>query len=159
MTPDDSRPTLVPFAGAPRVVDTTSDRAVDALVSARMSRQRRRDTAPEVELRKLLHRRGLRFRVEYPLPSMPRRRADIAFTRARIAVFVDGCFWHSCPQHGTMPATRREWWEAKLEANVSRDRDTDERLRDLGWESLRVWEHEDPNEASDRIAAIVTLRR
>ena len=117
---------------------------VGSAVSARMSRQRRRDTAPEVTLRRLLHRNGLRFRVDHPLPGMPRRRGDIVFTRARLAVFVDGCFWHSCPQHATTPATRTRWWTEKLERNVARDRDTDRRLAEQGWTYLRFWEHEDP---------------
>ncbi|RBY97950.1 very short patch repair endonuclease [Blastococcus sp. TF02-8] len=109
-----------------------------------MSRQARRDTAPEVALRRELHRRGLRFRVDWPLPGMPRRRADIAFTRSRVAVFVDGCFWHSCPEHRTAPVANKAWWAAKLEANVSRDRDTDQHLTALGWTVLRFWEHQDP---------------
>src|SRR4051812_22101064 len=94
-------------------------------VSARMSRQRRRDTAPEIALRRLLHARGLRFRVDAkPLAGL-RRRADIVFTRARVAVFVDGCFWHGCPVHGTLPVANRQWWAAKLDANAARDRNTD----------------------------------
>ncbi|MEV0869548.1 very short patch repair endonuclease [Brachybacterium paraconglomeratum] len=117
---------------------------VGSAVSARMSRQRRRDTAPEVALRRLLHREGLRFRVDHPLPGMPRRRGDVVFTRARLVVFVDGCFWHSCPQHATTPATRTDWWTEKLERNVARDRDTDVRLVEQGWTVLRFWEHEDP---------------
>ncbi|MGY1842049.1 DNA mismatch endonuclease Vsr [Modestobacter sp. SYSU DS0875] len=120
-----------------------------------MSRQRRRDTAPEVALRRLLHRRGLRFRVDWPLPGIPRRRADIAFTRRRIAVFVDGCFWHACPEHRTAPATNAEWWATKLEKNVRRDRDTDEHLTSLGWTVLRYWEHEDPVSAADSVEAAV----
>jgi DNA mismatch endonuclease (patch repair protein) len=119
-----------------------------------MSRQARRDTAPEVALRRELHRRGLRFRVDWPLPGMPRRRADIAFTRSRVAVFVDGCFWHSCPEHRTAPAANRAWWAAKLDANESRDRNTNEHLAALGWTVLRFWEHEDPLVAADAIEAV-----
>lgn len=108
-----------------------------------MSRQRRRDTTPELLLRKELHRRGLRFRVDHAVPGMPRRRADIVFTRARIAVFVDGCFWHGCPDHATHPASNAAWWSAKLARNIERDRETDDHLRNNGWSVLRFWEHAD----------------
>ncbi|MFI7596618.1 very short patch repair endonuclease [Actinoplanes sp. NPDC049681] len=124
-------------------------------VSDRMSRQRRRDTTPEVAIRKLLHARGFRFRVTMPVPGMPRRSIDIAFTRARVAVFVDGCFWHVCPVHRTSPAANSDWWSKKLATNQERDVATNEHLRDLGWRVVRIWEHEDPNEAADRIAATV----
>lgn len=124
-----------------------------------MSRQRRRDTAPELLLRRELHRRGLRFRVDHPLPGLPRRRADVVFTRVQVAVFVDGCFWHMCPLHRTMPQSNGAWWAQKLARNVARDKDTDERLREAGWEVVRVWEHEDPFEAADRVVALVTARR
>jgi DNA mismatch endonuclease (patch repair protein) len=120
-----------------------------------MSRQPRRDTAPEVALRRELHRRGLRFRVDWPLPGLPRRRADVAFARRHVAVFIDGCFWHACPQHGTAPASNADWWVAKLEKNVSRDRDTDGHLRRLGWTVLRFWEHDDPGSAADSVEAAV----
>lgn len=95
-------------------------------------------------LRRELHRRGLRFRVDHPLPGMPRRRADLVFTRAKIAVFVDGCFWHGCPEHATHPVANAAWWSEKLARNVERDRQTDEHLRGAGWTVLRIWEHEDP---------------
>lgn len=120
----------------------------------RMHRQRQRDTAAERALRSELHRRGLRFRVDYPLPGL-RRRADIAFPRQRIAVMVDGCFWHGCPQHGTWPKENAGWWRGKIEANVIRDRDTDRRLAEAGWAVIRVWEHEDPKTAGDTIAALL----
>lgn len=122
----------------------------------RMKAQRRRDTAPEIALRSALHRRGLRFRVDYKLPSM-RRRADIAFPRARVAVFVDGCFWHGCPEHGTTPKANADWWKEKIKANQQRDQNTDRRLHELGWDSIRVWEHEAPAEVAHWIADL--LRR
>ncbi|OUM41283.1 very short patch repair endonuclease [Arthrobacter agilis] len=112
-------------------------------VRSRMSRQRRRDTKPELLLRQHLHARGLRYRVDAPLPSLPRRRADILFRSRKVAVFVDGCFWHSCPLHGSTPKNNKEWWVQKLEMNVKRDRETDSTLRALGWRVYRVWEHED----------------
>lgn len=124
-----------------------------------MARQARRDTAPEVALRRELHRRGLRFRVGLrPLAAL-RSTADVAFTRARVAVYVDGCFWHSCPQHGTTPATNREWWEQKLEKNRLRDAATDAALGEAGWIVIRVWEHEEPAAAADRVQAAVLARR
>src|SRR3954465_7226224 len=105
-------------------------------VSERMRRARRRDTAPEMLIRREAHRRGLRYRVDAPLPEMRRRRADMLFGPARVAVFVDGCFWHSCPQHLSVPKANREWWLDKLRRNVERDRATDEHLNLLGWTAL-----------------------
>lgn len=121
-------------------------------ISARMSVARRRDTLPEVAVRGVLLARGLRFRVDYPIPGQRRRTIDIAFTRRRVAVFVDGCFWHGCPEHGTRPQKNSAWWQAKLAANRARDADSDAILRDLGWSVLRVWEHESPELAAARIA-------
>jgi DNA mismatch endonuclease, patch repair protein len=116
-----------------------------------MSRLGRRDTTPELAIRSELHRRGLRFRVDRaPVPGL-RSRADIIFGPARVAVYVDGCFWHSCPQHATRPKANAEWWEQKLTRNQERDRETDRALRENGWEVVRIWEHEDPTEAADRV--------
>jgi DNA mismatch endonuclease, patch repair protein len=126
--------------------------SADAL--RRMRSQRQRDTKGELELRSLLHRRGLRFRVHALLPGL-RRRSDIVFTRARVLVFVDGCFWHGCPEHGTWPKENADWWREKIEANQRRDRDTDARLTAAGWTVIRVWEHEDPTQAADQIVEIV----
>lgn len=133
----------------------TPPTSVDITTSRRMSRQRTRDTQPEVFLRRELHRRGLRYRVDVPLPGMPRRRADLLFTRARVAVFVDGCFWHGCPQHKTAPTNNGTWWAAKLARNVERDRETDDHLSSLGWTVLRVWEHEDIKHAASDIERVV----
>jgi DNA mismatch endonuclease, patch repair protein len=123
-----------------------------------MQANRGRDTGPELALRSLLHRAGLRFRVDLPLPFDRRRRADIVFTRVGLYVFVDGCFWHGCPEHFVMPKTRREFWKAKVEGNRARDRDTDRRLHAAGLFVVRIWEHTLPNEAarivSERYAAV-----
>lgn len=109
------------------------------------------DTAPETALRSLLHARGLRFRKHVaPLPDL-RCRADVVFTGVKIAVFVDGCFWHRCPQHATFPRSNADWWRAKLEQNFQRDRRNDAVLSAAGWVVVRVWEHEDPQLAADRI--------
>jgi DNA mismatch endonuclease (patch repair protein) len=123
---------------------------LDSKTSARFSRMPRRSTGPELAIRRELHRRGLRFRVNHaPLPGRP----DIVFTRARVAVFVDGCFWHRCAQHGTLPRNNAQWWLAKLDRNVARDRSKDAALAQLGWAVIHVWEHESPAAAADRIEA------
>jgi DNA mismatch endonuclease (patch repair protein) len=123
---------------------------LNAATSARLARQPRSSTKPEVALRRELHRRGLRFRINHAkLPGRP----DLSFTRARVAVFVDGCFWHRCPEHGTMPRNNRDWWQAKLDRNVARDRAKDTALTGLGWTVLHVWEHEAIDAAADRVEA------
>lgn len=134
------------------------DLVTDASTRRRMSRQRRRDTAPELALRSLLHRSGLRYRVHRrPLPELARE-ADIVFVCARVAVFVDGCFWHQCPEHATFPRKNAAWWKAKLDRNVERDRETDAELAAAGWLPLRVWEHADPTEAAGTIGRVVRHR-
>jgi DNA mismatch endonuclease (patch repair protein) len=124
--------------------------------SANMRAIRRRDTKPERTLRSALHRRGLRFRVDYPVPVAGRSpRPDIAFTRWRVAVFVDGCFWHGCPYHATGPKVNASYWGPKIARNVERDAQQAELLLAAGWTVLRVWEH-DPIESSvRRITALI----
>lgn len=135
-------------------------RPLDDHIKWRMETQRTRDTKPEVELRKLLHAAGLRYRVDRPvLPDLRRRRADVVFGPARVAVFVDGCFWHRCPTHGHIPKNNAEWWRAKLQRNVDRDRDTDRRLVDAGWVVLRFWEHDDMSQAAAMVHEVVGQRR
>lgn len=126
---------------------------------ARMMAQAKRDTSPELTLRRALHRRGLRYRVDVSPAGRVRGRADVVFPREKIAIYVDGCFWHQCPEHGSMPRSNRAWWRAKLEENVARDRRVDQQLTAAGWLVLRVWEHEDPEEAADRIERHVRDRR
>jgi DNA mismatch endonuclease (patch repair protein) len=123
-----------------------------------MRRQASKDTGVELAVRRLLHAAGLRYRVEYPVPGMARRRIDVAFTRARVAVLIDGCFWHGCPQHATQPKSNAEWWRNKLDRNMARDRETTEQLTALGWTVLRFWEHEDPKEVSAQVKAVVDRR-
>ena len=123
-----------------------------------MARQVRRDTKPEVELRRLLHRAGLRYRVDYrPLPEL-RRKADIVFRGAKLAVFVHGCFWHRCPAHGTAPRANAGWWDEKLSRNVERDQETRVALEAAGWAVVEVWEHESPGSAADRVMAALVDR-
>jgi DNA mismatch endonuclease, patch repair protein len=121
-----------------------------------MRRTGQRDTGPEVRLRCELHRRGLRFFVDRPvLAELRRRRVDVVFPRRRLAVFVDGCFWHGCPEHASWPKANAEWWKEKIEANRARDRDTDFRLSEAGWTVVRLWEHEDTVAAADRVELVV----
>lgn len=124
-----------------------------------MAKQARKDTAPEIALRRLLHAAGLRFRVGLPVPGMPRRSIDIAFPRAKVAVFVDGCFWHSCPEHATKPAANDAWWARKLAGNVERDAATTAHLETAGWTVIRVWEHEAPAEVAARVRALLRPER
>lgn len=118
-----------------------------------------RDTPAELALRSALHIRGLRYRVDFPPLEGTRRRADLVFRGARVAVVVDGCFWHYCPEHGSLPKTNRDWWADKLERTRARDADTDERLATSGWVSVRIWEHEDVQEAADRVERVVRSRQ
>lgn len=124
----------------------------------RMVAQGQRDTEPELAVRRLLHRQGLRYRVDFTVLKKPRRIADIAFIKAKVAVFVDGCFWHGCPEHGTWPKSNADFWRDKIEANRKRDSDTNRRLQANGWVVIRIWEHEDPQEAAERIAVVVRKR-
>ncbi|MFB7257242.1 very short patch repair endonuclease [Streptomyces nojiriensis] len=130
----------------------------DANARKLMTSQRRRDTAPELALRRALHSLGFRYRVDMPLPGMPRRRADLTFTRWRTAVFVQGCFWHACPKHLHHPKHNREWWRQKLAGNVQRDEETDARLLRIRWLPLRVWEHESVTGAVERVTSTLAAR-
>ncbi|WP_084229625.1 very short patch repair endonuclease [Mycobacterium sherrisii] len=133
--------------------------ASSAGVRASMQANKGRDTKPEVALRSAVHALGLRYRVSTrPLKGL-RRTADMVFPRARVAVFLDGCFWHGCPDHHTVAVTNRKFWADKVVQNRARDRDTDQRLEEAGWLSVRVWEHEDPCEAALRIWNVVSARK
>ena len=127
-----------------------------------MKAARQRDTKPELALRRELHRLGLRYRVDTtPLRGI-RRRADVVFGPARVAVFVDGCFWHGCPEHGTSPKANAQWWREKIARNQARDRDTDQRLAAAGWRVVRLWEHQverDARAAAVEVAEEVKSRR
>src|SRR5687767_797945 len=131
---------------------------LDAATRRRMESQQRRNTRPEIALRSELHRRGLRFRVERPPLVGMRSRADVVFVAARVAVFVDGCFWHSCPAHGSEPKNNHEWWARKLKSNVARDERIRRTLAEAGWLALRIWEHEDVTAAADAVERAVRGR-
>lgn len=122
-----------------------------------MAKVRQKGTDAEVALRRELFRIGLRYRIDYEVLKKPRRVADIAFPGRRIAIFVDGCFWHGCPQHASWPKRNAELWRQKIETNRLRDADTNERLRSLGWTVLRFWSHESPTSAAGVIANLVAM--
>ncbi len=133
--------------------------ASSQLVSNQMRALRTRDTTPELALRRVLHRRGLRFRVQYRLPQLQRRTIDIAFPRQRVAVFVNGCFWHGCQHHRGIPKHNREWWSEKIDGNIARDQDTDQRLAALGWMSIGIWEHDETEESANIVEMAACARR
>lgn len=124
-----------------------------------MKAQRQRDTKPELALRSVVFRRGLRYRVHRRAVPTVRRTVDFVFPSEKVAVEVRGCFWHACPQHATWPATNAEWWAEKLARNAERDAETEAQLRRAGWKLVVVWEHEDPERAASRIERSVKARR
>lgn len=127
--------------------------------SRRMARVRQCGTDIEIELRRVLYALGLRYRLQVPLLSRPRRVADIVFIGSRVAVFVDGCFWHGCPLHATWPKANADFWRGKIEVNRARDADTDRRQRALGWEVVRIWAHESSTDTARRVANVVLTRQ
>lgn len=124
----------------------------------RMKAAKPRDTAPEKALRSALHHKGLRFRIDQKPIKELNRKADIVFRSVKVAVFVDGCFWHGCPIHGTYAKANAEFWRKKIEQNQVRDLDTNTQLKKIGWKVVRVWEHEDPEKASRKIYRLVVER-
>lgn len=149
--------------GLPGEVDvsgaaTTAPSASSATVSQRMSKVRTIGTLPELQLRSTLHRRGLRYRLNRSLGDGVRCRPDLIFPGARVAVFVDGCFWHGCPQHASWPKANAAWWRCKLERNRERDQAVTATLVAAGWHVIRTWEHEPAADAAERIEAAVRAR-
>jgi len=134
-------------------------KAATAAVRRRMQRQPRLHTSCEMVLRRLLHARGLRYRVDARPVLSYRRRADIVFRSVRVAVFVDGCFWHGCGRHGSKPKTNSSWWATKIARNRARDIETTQFLKKSGWTVVRVWEHENVDRAAERITGAVRKRR
>jgi DNA mismatch endonuclease (patch repair protein) len=129
-------------------------------VTERMQRVRRVDTKIEVSTRSALHTRGLRFRKDFPV-RLPERvvRPDVVFPRLRIALFIDGCFWHCCPDHGTTPRANTDYWRPKLARNVARDRLVDSQLEAAGWDVIRAWEHEEVEDIANRVEDAIGHRR
>ncbi len=124
-----------------------------------MAKVRQKGTGAEIALRRELYQRGLRYRVDFEVLKKPRRVADIAFPGLMIAIFVDGCFWHGCPEHATWPKQNSGFWRQKIEVNRARDVDTNQRLQDVGWTVLRFWEHESPTEAAEVVIRAVAMGR
>jgi DNA mismatch endonuclease (patch repair protein) len=124
-----------------------------------MHGNRGRDTKPELAVRRLLHSSGFRYRVDYRAEQSVRTRPDIAFTKVRLAVFIDGCFWHGCPEHHTASATNAGYWSDKVDTNRERDRRNSASLEDRGWTVMRFWEHEDPEAVVAAIATTITALR
>jgi len=124
-----------------------------------MSRLGQRDTEPELIVRSILHRKGLRFRVQTRPVASINSKADIVFRPSKVSVYVDGCFWHFCPEHGTIPASNSDFWEKKLTGNRERDQRVTRELSEQGWLVLRFWEHEDPIIAAETIGRAVHDRR
>ena len=122
-------------------------------VSQRMRHTAQRDNMAERAVRSALHRAGYRFRLHQRIVPGTRRTVDIVLPRYRIALFVNGCFWHGCRRHATWPKRNAEFWQQKIEANRARDADTDRRLRKNGWTVVRIWEHDEPDEAVNEVAA------
>ena len=121
-----------------------------------MQANKRRDTSAELAVRRRLHASGLRYRIDYAAdPTDRRRRVDIAFTKVRVAIFIDGCFWHGCPDHYVQPKSNVEYWRPKIARNMERDLQSVERLENAGWTVLRFWEHDDPDAVATSIAATV----
>jgi DNA mismatch endonuclease (patch repair protein) len=129
--------TIIPSASSPAAL-------------SRMKSQRQRDTGPEMALRRELHRRGYRYRVQARVLD-GRRRHDMVFASARVVVEVRGCFWHLCPEHGSIPKANGQWWQDKLNATRKRDLDTERQLAEAGWTLVVIWEHDDPIASSDRV--------
>jgi DNA mismatch endonuclease (patch repair protein) len=121
-----------------------------------MQANRGRDTAPEMTVRRALHAKGLRYRVQYRLPYMRRRSIDIAFPRHRIAIFIDGCFWHGCSEHYVSPISNANFWADKIQNNKNRDQATDRLLRENGWIVRRFWEHDALEDTVEKVVSLVT---
>ncbi|MEU1715153.1 very short patch repair endonuclease [Nocardiopsis dassonvillei] len=122
-----------------------------------MRSNRSRDTKPEIAVRQELHRRGMRYRVDFRPFEGDRRTVDVAFTRARVAVLIDGCFWHGCPEHYRAPASNVSYWHNKVRRNSERDVRTTNDLTSEGWVVLRFWEHEDPVWIADQVESSIQL--
>jgi DNA mismatch endonuclease (patch repair protein) len=128
-------------------------------VAARLSKQSQRDTALELGVRRQLHASGYRYRLQVPVPGRPRRTIDVCFPSLQVAVFLDGCFWHGCPEHGTSPKSNSRWWRDKIEANRVRDNDTTQHLHALGWVVVRCWEHDRSADIANVIGRAVDVRK
>jgi DNA mismatch endonuclease, patch repair protein len=144
-----------------KVADLNGERPSPSSTAAlrRMQAAKPRDTAPEKALRTVLHKKGLRFRLQVKPIETLNRTVDVVFPSVKVAVFVDGCFWHGCPIHGTQPKANAQFWQAKIQRNRERDVDTSLQLKKAGWRVVRIWEHDNPESAAQRIYNIVRRRQ
>lgn len=129
---------------------------VDPMTRKRMLATKGKNNRLELSIRRELHKRGLRYRLHQRLLEKSRRTVDVVFVRPRVAVFVDGCFWHGCQHHRSWPKNNGAWWASKIESNMARDRDIDARLNSLGWRVIRIWEHEKISDAVDRVVRAIS---
>ncbi len=141
------------MAASRRAAPSTSE------ASHRMQRVRQQTSSAKAVQRRELHACGLRYRVQVPVLTKPRRVADVAFSGLRVAAFVDGCFWHGCPEHATLPKANADFWRSKILANKERDLDTDRRRREYGWVVVGAWAHEAPSAVASRVVGAVRSRR
>ena len=141
------------MAASRRAAPSTSE------ASHRMQRVRQQTTSAATALRRELHACGLRYRVQVPVLTKPRRVADVAFSGLRVAAFVDGCFWDGCPEHATWPKANADFWRSKVLANKERDLDSDRRRREDGWVVVRAWAHEAPSAVASPVVGVVCSRR
>lgn len=145
---------MVPMSALPATPPASDEHTRRA-----MQGNRRAETGPEVRLRRALHSRGLRFRKDSAIQAGGQVvKADVVFSRRRVAVFVDGCFWHGCPEHCRMPTRNRDYWRAKIGRNRARDAKVDTELGSSGWAVVRVWEHEPIPDAVARVVAALSDR-
>ena len=147
------------LAARPSAKAPVSPKPLTGAIARRMRAVKQKNTAPELELRTALHRLGLRYRVNASTLPHSRFRADIVFRRGKVAIFVNGCFWHGCATHRTIPRNNFSWWAQKLENTRIRDRRIDSDLKLAGWFPIRVWEHDDFYRAAHAIRAVVIHRR
>lgn len=148
----------MPRAAAPQPTETVCSWASSPAVRSVMRGNRKRDTTPELALRRAVHARGLRYRVAARPLATHRWTADLVFRAPRVAVFVDGCYWHGCPDHFTPPRTNSGYWGPKIARNRERDARVNQDLAAGGWRVVRIWEHDDPLEAARRVEAVVRDR-
>jgi DNA mismatch endonuclease Vsr len=147
-----------PTSGTRRHQAKKTPQASSSAAKKRMQATRQRDTTAELSIRRSIHGRGLRYSTHAKPITVSNRRADIVFRRAKVVVFVDGCFWHGCPIHATWPKANADFWREKIDANRKRDSDTNVQLTAAGWLVIRAWEHEVPETVAKQVANAVRRR-
>lgn len=120
-----------------------------------MRANRRKNTQPELRVRRIVHASGLRYRVDYRPEESLNRRGDLVFLGSKVVVFIHGCFWHGCPKHFSAPKSNRSFWKTKIDTNRKRDKETQRYLQKKGWKVVTIWEHSSPEKAAAKIIEIV----